>query len=128
MPFSMRWFQIPYLILGTYFVGSALGKLGSLKEELTNIRRYYAWQRRQVSKSMIEDMQAYEHDDVVDQYEYVVASLFALGKVSSDDVIPIMNRFRDLCGDDGVIDLVAVSKSDEEDGNPEVVVEQSYSS
>lgn len=95
-PFNMRWFQIFYLIISTYVVGSTLGSLASLKSELDEIRIYYAWSRREVSKGMIEDMQAYEHDDKIDQYEFVVASLLTLEKISSADLEPIMARFKSL--------------------------------
>jgi vesicle coat complex subunit len=73
-------------------VGGALGKLASLKQELEETRRLYAWQRRIVSKGMIMDMNL--NDDIVDQYEFVISSLFSLGKISSEDVAPIMDRFR----------------------------------
>ena len=103
MSFEMRWFQIFYLIISTYFVGNALGKLGGLNEDLKELRRQHAWQRREVSKGMIEDMQASENDGKIDQFEFLVASLLSLGKVTSDDVTPIMNKFRDLSGDLGFI-------------------------
>eukprot|EP00550_Attheya_septentrionalis_P008590 CAMPEP_0198292822 /NCGR_PEP_ID=MMETSP1449-20131203/14159_1 /TAXON_ID=420275 /ORGANISM="Attheya septentrionalis, Strain CCMP2084" /LENGTH=491 /DNA_ID=CAMNT_0043992135 /DNA_START=190 /DNA_END=1665 /DNA_ORIENTATION=+ len=103
MSFEMRWFQIFYLIISTYFVGNALGKLGGLKEDLKDLRRQHAWQRREVSKGMIEDMQATENDGKIDQFEFLVASLLSLGKVTSDDVLPIMAKFRELSGDHGFI-------------------------
>ena len=105
MPFHMRWFQIFYLTLSTYFVGSALGKLGDLRSELEDLKRYYVWENRKVTRRFIEEMQAYEHDGRVDQFEFLVGSLLVLNKISSDDITPIMNRYRSLAGDRGFITM-----------------------
>lgn len=107
MPFELQWFQILYLTFGTVFVGNAFGKLGSLGGELNDLKCYYAWQRREVSKRMIEEMQAYEHDDKVDQYEFTIASLLMLGKISSTDIAPIMDKFRLLSGSKGYIQITS---------------------
>lgn len=119
MPFEFRWFQIIYLTLGTYFVGNAFGKLASLKQELEETRRFYAWKRRIVSKSLIQDMNL--NDDILDQYEFVVSSLLSLGKIDSDDIGPIMDRFRTLAGRKGYIQLSDQQEGDdfdmEEDGD-----------
>lgn len=111
MPFQFRWFQILYLTIGTYFVGGAFGKLASLKQELEETRRLYAWQRRIVSKGMIQDMN--QNDDVVDQYEFAVASLISLGKISSEDIAPVMDRFRTLAGTKGYIQISDQEQEDE---------------
>lgn len=103
MGFGLRWFQIFYLILSTYFVGNALGGLASLRADIQAIRRTTAWQRREVTKGMMDEMQGYDHDDKIDQYEFAVASLLTLGKVTSDDLLPIMDKFRELCDDSGFI-------------------------
>uniref|UniRef100_A0A6S8HY86 Potassium channel domain-containing protein n=1 Tax=Amphora coffeiformis TaxID=265554 RepID=A0A6S8HY86_9STRA len=102
-PFGLRYFKIVYLMASTVLVGNALGKLGSLRQELSEIRRQHAWDRRKISKRFINEMQAYEHDDKVDQYEFLVASLISLGKISSEDVKPIMDKFRALAGEKGFI-------------------------
>jgi len=115
MPYNMRWFQIFYLVISTYFVGDSLGRLGSLRDEIHEIRREYAWSRREVSKGMLEDMQADDHDDVIDQYEYIVGSLLSLNKISLDDITPIMEQFRTLAGKDGVISLDDVVVKDVEE-------------
>ena len=56
--------------------------------------------------------------DKVDQYEFLLASLVQLGKISSEDVIPIMDKYRTLVGDDGYIavndTLRAVEATNEE--------------
>lgn len=51
-----------------------------------------------MSKGLLEDMQAGDHDDKLDQYEYVVASLLSLNKISASDIAPIMDKFRVLAG------------------------------
>ena len=82
----MRWFQVFYLIFSTYFVGSALSGLASLKVEIDEVTRKTAWGRREVSRGLIDECQPEEHDDRIDQYEFLVASLIQLGKISSSDV------------------------------------------
>jgi hypothetical protein len=123
MGFTLRWFQIFYLSLSTYFVGSCLGKLVNLKQELMDVRRQYAWQRRKISRSLIEDMQAYDHDDKVDQYEFLVASLLTLGKLTSDDVRPIMDKFREMAGEQGFITLANIESAEGLENEPTEAVE-----
>jgi len=112
MSFEMRWFQIFYLTVSTYFVGDCFGKLGSLKEEILEIRRQYAWGRRKCTKALINDMQADVHDEKVDQYEFLVGSLLSLGKLTSDDVAPIMAKFRELSGNGGFITYQDIDEGD----------------
>ena len=112
-PFGLRWFKIIYLILSTYSVGNCLGKLATLKEDLSDLRRHHAWNRRKVTKRYIEETQAYQHDDKVDQYEFLVASLITLGKISSEDVTPVMDKFRELAGDKGYICMVGDTEEHE---------------
>ena len=102
-PESLRYFKIFYLMISTALVGNALGKLGALKEELSEARKEHAWDRRPVTKRMIDEMQAYDHDDKVDQYEFLVSSLISLGKLSSEDIRPIMDKFRSQAGGKGYI-------------------------
>lgn len=104
-PYGLRWFQIFYLLFSTYVVGSSLGRLGSLKEELSELRRQHAWDRRPVTRRFVDELQPYDHDDKVDQYEFLVASLLMLGKIDSDDIRPIMNKFRALAGEKGFISV-----------------------
>lgn len=107
MSFDLRWFQIFYLTLSTYFVGDALGKLASLRTTIEQIRRRCAWERREVSKEMLKDMQSHDSgsDDRIDQYEFAIASLLTLGTVSASDLEPIMEKYRQLAGDTGYIEI-----------------------
>jgi hypothetical protein len=109
---SQRWFQVFYLAFSTYFVGAAVGKLASLAEDLTAAKLNFAWNRQEVSKGMIDDMQGDDHDDVVDQYEFCLASLLSLGKVQYEDVKPIMDKFRVLSGGKGFISLTDLPDDD----------------
>ena len=105
---KMRLFQVFYLCFGTFFVGNTLGKLSNLKSDMEGLRRLYAWEQREVGKEMLRSDQADCSDNKVDQYEFVIASLLNLGKVTSEDIKPIMNKFRKLAkssGDEGYIDL-----------------------
>jgi hypothetical protein len=105
MPFDMRWVQIIFLVFSTYFVGDSLGRLGSLSKEIGAVRRQYAWDRREVSEGLIIDMQAEDHDDKIDQYEFALASLLVLQKVTYDDIKPIMDKFRLLAGNHDYISI-----------------------
>lgn len=105
MTYRLHWFQILFLVLGTYFIGDAIGKLASLREDERMVRRKYAWERRQITHTMLTTMQCNRYDDKVDQYEFMMASLISLGKISSEDVIPIMNKFRELANGSGAITL-----------------------
>lgn len=105
---SMKAFQVVYLCLGTFFVGNTLGKLATLKQDMDSLARQYAWEQREVSQEMIRADQGSASDSRVDQYEFVVASLLNLGKISPNDITPIMNKFRRLAqasGDQGYIEL-----------------------
>jgi len=113
MPFDMRWFQIFYLAFSTVFVGHVFGQLASLRGELKKVKQEYVWKRREVNKRMIEEFQSYEHDEKVDQYEFVVASLLLLDKVSSSDIEPIMDKFRELAGRKGFITMSDIPASED---------------
>jgi hypothetical protein len=113
MPYDMRWFQIFYLVISTYFVGDSLGRIASLNQEIVEIGREHVWSRREVSQGMLGDMQADDHDDKIDQYEYVVASLLSLNKISSEDIIPIMDKFRALAKGKEYISLEEQAATDE---------------
>lgn len=122
IPWDYRWFQIFYLTLSTYFVGSALGRLSNLKHELEELRLYYAWERREVSKAMIDEMKARSHESRLDQYEFVVASLLTMRKISPRDVHRIMDKYRMLASPNGYIELSIV----EERGQGRAELEASY--
>lgn len=112
-PFGLRWFKIFYLILSTYSVGNCLGKLSALKTELSQLSRYYAWQRRKVTKRYIEETQAYDQDENLDQFEFLVGSMLMLGKITSDDIKPVMDRYRELAGGKGFISLEQDAEHDD---------------
>lgn len=114
---GMRVFQVFYLILATYFVGNTLGGLASLKDEINDMKAYEAWNRRELSRGLVDELQPYHHDDKIDQYEFLVASLVILGKISYSDVVPIMDKYRSLACDEGFIKVEEVEESDQELGN-----------
>lgn len=104
MPFELRWFQIFFTTFGTAFVGAVFGAFAGLKDEVTDMRRFYAWKRREVSKRLIEEMQAgSDSDDKIDQFEFMVGSLLMLNKISKSDVEQIMDKYRELTGSKGYI-------------------------
>mmetsp|Transcript_13755 Transcript_13755/g.23418 ORF Transcript_13755/g.23418 Transcript_13755/m.23418 type:complete len:235 (-) Transcript_13755:219-923(-) len=111
---DFRWFQLFYLIVSTYFVGNALTGFATLSKTIDDVRRRTAWKRREVSKAMIDEMQADDHDDKIDQFEFTVASLLQLGKIDPDDVRLIMDKFRQLCNDDGFIRFDSKARQEQE--------------
>lgn len=112
-PDGQRFFQVFYLILSTYFAGTAISGLSGLKAELEQIRRETAWERREVNKTLGTELRETECDGKIDQYEFLLASLVQLGKIGSEDVIPIMDKFRSLASDDGFIDVGFDVQADE---------------
>lgn len=121
-------------MVSSFSIGNALGRLGSLANEIANARSWHAWQNHEVSKGrlslverkrlyavlqgqankqlgcfvalgMIHDFNSDEFEDSVDQYEFAIASLLLLGKITKDDLHPIMDKFRALAGPKGVIDV-----------------------
>jgi hypothetical protein len=66
--------------------GETVGGLASLRDDIEEVRRKTAWERCKVSRSLIDEMQPKENDARIDQYEFLVASLLQLGKISSEDV------------------------------------------
>lgn len=121
-PFGLRYFKIAYLMFSTVIVGNAFGKLGSLKQELTEIRRQHAWNRRKVTERWIDEMQAYNNDGQVDQYEFLVSSLISLNKIGSDDIRPVMDKFRLLAGPKGFItqDDVVTDEAIDNEGSQDI--------
>mmetsp|Transcript_17013 Transcript_17013/g.34923 ORF Transcript_17013/g.34923 Transcript_17013/m.34923 type:complete len:522 (-) Transcript_17013:47-1612(-) len=96
---DQRYFDIFYLILGTYFVGAALSNITELNQQLLDTRRFFAWDRLQSNSAMFRSMDI-NKDGTVDQYEFVLASLIMLDKIEPADVDPIIKKYRDLCGND----------------------------
>lgn len=101
MPEYMRPMQIFYLTLSTYFTGNALGRLSSMKDDIEKIRRYHAFERREVNKNMMHFLASTDDPSRVDQYEFVIASLMNLEKIDYDDIAPIMEKFRSLARNGG---------------------------
>lgn len=120
---AMRYFQILYLMISTYFVGNLWGKLGNLKDSVKKTKRYHAWQRREVNKHMMYYLSSSDDPKRIDQYEFVLASLLNLGKISHDDVRPIMDKFRLLVqhsGDCGYIRVEDVPEEQDDDLSEEL--------
>jgi hypothetical protein len=102
MPENLKFFNLFFTIIGTTFLATILGALSSLQDDIANMRRLHSWQHREVSKRLIGDMEG-NNDGKVDEYEFLVASLIQLQKISSDDVAKIMEKFKDLAGEDDLI-------------------------
>ena len=103
--------MLVYLGFGTYFVGSALGKLRDLSKKLESIQLLYLWQQQDASYTMLRDFSGKEEDaqPEIDQFEFTIASLVLLGKITRDDVRPILQKFKELSGDSNKISSFDVS-------------------
>lgn len=64
---------------------------------------------------MVHDFRTDEFGEIVDQYEFAIASLLHLEKISGDDLEPIMDKFRALAGPKGYIDTIQETRVDEKD-------------
>jgi hypothetical protein len=49
--------NIFFVTFGTAFVGSVFGSLSTLRNDINDLRRYYAWKRRDVSRQLIKELQ-----------------------------------------------------------------------
>jgi len=129
-PDSLRWFLLLYLAISTYFVGSAFGKLRELNTNLESMQKLYLWQQQEASYTMLadfsgrpddreqnkkggEDEEDQDEEDIldpeIDQFEFTIASLVLLGKITSSDVRPILEKFKKLTGDNNKITAADVS-------------------
>mmetsp|Transcript_26017 Transcript_26017/g.54751 ORF Transcript_26017/g.54751 Transcript_26017/m.54751 type:complete len:481 (-) Transcript_26017:186-1628(-) len=103
MPVNLRWFNILFAFFGTAFVGGVFGSLAGLKEEIQDHKNYTAWKRRELSKMMVYELQI--NDEILDQNEFVLGSLLVLQKVKTDDIVHVMDKFRELAGDKEYISI-----------------------
>jgi len=101
-PEGFRWFLLFYLAISTYAVGSAFGKLRDFSAKLESMRLLYAWQQQEASHAMLADFSGKpdggdgDESKEIDQFEFTIASLVLMGKVSSKDILPIMEKFKRL--------------------------------
>ncbi|KAL7547215.1 hypothetical protein ACHAWF_010540, partial [Thalassiosira exigua] len=114
-PDNLRWFSLLYLAISTYFVGSAFGKLGELSNKLESMQRLYLWQQQEASYTMLHDFsgrpdgQDAKHEPEIDQFEFTLASLVVMGKITYADVQPIIQKFQQLSGENNKISATHVS-------------------
>lgn len=142
IPPSLRIFMIFYLAISTYFVGSAFGKLRDLGQKLEDMQRLYLWQQQEATYTMLADFSGRPEEEggkenevdelldvepEIDQFEFTIASLVLLGKITSEDVRPILEKFNKLSGKSNKITAADVSgpikkkdkKSEETDNSDE---------
>ena len=127
IPDSLRWFMLVYLILATYFVGSSLGKLRELSSNQESMQQLFLWQQQEPSYSMLSDFSGRpsggdkttgEHaarNPEINQFEFTIASLVLLGKITSEDVRPILKKFKSLSGKGNKITLCDDDRTEPED-------------
>jgi hypothetical protein len=125
IPPSLRWFMVFYLAISTYFVGSAFGKLRDLSQKLDSMQNLYLWEQQEATYTMLADFSGRPeneggkgNDDIddllevepeIDQFEFTIASLVLLGKITSEDVRPILEKFNKLSGESNKITAADVS-------------------
>jgi len=141
-PESLRWFIIFYLAISTYFAGSCFGKLNELSTNLESMQRLFLWEQQEASYTMLADFSGRpDHRDVggigeavdelmdvdpeINQFEFTIASLVLLGKITSDDVRPILEKFKKMTNGTNKITSADVGRSGPniDDADEEVDVE-----
>jgi len=98
------YFCTVYMVFAVITVSAAIGNLASLPSEMQLTRKKFEFEAKQLTFSMLEKMDP--DGDGVDQFEFVLASLLAFGKVTRDDIEPIIQKF-ELLDDDGSGKLTA---------------------
>lgn len=94
---SSRIFSFFFILLGFAFVGAAIGNVGAIQME----RELEAKKRKLLGKSLSMDMlNDFDQDgNGVDRCEFVCAMLVQLGKVSEDDLLPLLQKFDEMDAD-----------------------------
>eukprot|EP00746_Dinoflagellata_sp_MGD_P084720 gnl/MRDRNA2_/MRDRNA2_33599_c0_seq1.p1 gnl/MRDRNA2_/MRDRNA2_33599_c0~~gnl/MRDRNA2_/MRDRNA2_33599_c0_seq1.p1 ORF type:complete len:527 (+),score=126.05 gnl/MRDRNA2_/MRDRNA2_33599_c0_seq1:62-1642(+) len=94
---SSRAFSFFFILLGFAFVGAAIGNVGAIQME----RELDAKKRKILGKTLSMDMlNEFDKDNNgVDRCEFVCAMLVQLGKVTEDDILPLLQKFDDLDAD-----------------------------
>ena len=102
-------------------VGGVFGGVASLKNDLQDLRRRYAWKRLEVSKRLVEDLKGSSdpHDGRINEYEFTVGSLLLLHKINKGDIEVIMEKFRQLAGDGN--EYIEYSDPNDESGDDDNV-------
>jgi len=107
-PHSFKWFLLFYLAISTYFVGNSIGRLRDLGQRLEAMQAMYLWEQQEATYEMLSDFSGRtdhatteDGEDVdiepeIDQYEFTIASLVLMGKITSEDVHPIIQKFKRL--------------------------------
>jgi hypothetical protein len=108
MPAQLRWFNVLFTTLGTTYFGALIGSIATLKDDLKDMRTFYSWKHREVSMRLFDDIDE-DDDGKIDEYEFLVYSLIALGKLHKNEVKEIMDKFRELANDDLVISKEGIS-------------------
>mmetsp|Transcript_29376 Transcript_29376/g.64218 ORF Transcript_29376/g.64218 Transcript_29376/m.64218 type:complete len:519 (-) Transcript_29376:178-1734(-) len=94
---SSRAFSFFYILIGFAFVGAAIGHVGTIQMERTMELKHNALLSRSLSLDLLSDFD--KDGNGVDRCEFVCAMLVQLGKVSEDDLVPLLNKFDELDAD-----------------------------
>jgi len=114
---SSRAFSFFFILLGFAFVGAAIGNVSAIQME----RELEAKKRKVLGKSLSQDMLSeFDKDGKgVDRCEFVCGMLVQLGKVSEEDLLPLLQKFDELDADgSGVLtreDLSMIRKQKREE-------------
>jgi len=91
---SSRIFSIFFILVGFMFVGGAIGNLGSMKLELKFLQERSQMMKRSLSTKMIADLD--RDGNGVERWEFLCAMLVQLGKVTEEDLQPLLDKFDEL--------------------------------
>mmetsp|Transcript_8715 Transcript_8715/g.21135 ORF Transcript_8715/g.21135 Transcript_8715/m.21135 type:complete len:783 (-) Transcript_8715:563-2911(-) len=94
---AARMFCVFYLLISTSMVSAALGNLASLQMLKSRKKKQWEFEQRKLSPEMMAEMDT--DGNGVDQFEFCLATLVAMEKLSRDDLEPILEKFRELDAD-----------------------------
>ncbi|CAD7939570.1 unnamed protein product [Amoebophrya sp. A120] len=89
-----RSFCVFYLLISTAMVSAALGNLASMHMLKQKKRREFEFEQRKLTPEMMAEMDT--DGNGVDQFEFCLATLVAMEKLSREDLQPILEKFHEL--------------------------------
>lgn len=94
---SSRVFSIFFVLLGFGFVGAAIGNISACQMERELEKKKRDLLNRSLSMDLLEEFD--KDGDGVDKCEFVCAMLVQFGKVTEEDLMPILQKFEELDAD-----------------------------
>ena len=85
------------MMFAVLIVSLALGKVGSLREEIAQAKQQAAFGELHISPGLLAELDG--DGNGVDEFEFAIAALVMLGKVEIDDLHEVVAKFKSLDAD-----------------------------